>query len=184
MNTCTRIGLLIALALMCVTLAGCPGMPGAAGGKGASSQLPPGLQPPPGVQSGGARTLMGTTITPPENSVLLMKYSYAPAVGDHAKGLQPDWQSCRRIIPAEAYVLVEGVNFDGRAKEAEKDVNQLVPVSGIEYFCWKYEPEPAASQPAGRGGAGQQEGRGPRPGPQGTSRSPAERATSGRGAGR
>jgi hypothetical protein len=192
MNTCTRIGLLIALLLMCVILAGCPGMPGAAGGKGASSQLPPGLQPPPDLKSGGARTLMGTTITAPDDSILMVRFAATPlaayvqnrSVSSPAQARIPPWQSCRRIIPAEGYVLVEGVNFDGRAKEAEKDVNQLIPVSAIEYFYWKYEPKPALSQPAGKGGPGQTGGRQPRPGPQGTGRSPGEGATAGRAAGR
>jgi hypothetical protein len=188
MNTCTRIGLLIALLLMCVILAGCPGMPGAAGGKGASSQLPPGLQPPPGVQSGGARTLMGTTITAPDNSILVVKFAATPlaayvqnrSVSSPAQfGVPtPTWQSCRRVIPMDSYVLLEGLNYDGRAQGVEEDVNQLIPVLGLEYFYWKYEPKPLPGQPAGKTGPGQQRGRAAEPAGPARGRAPERAPTS------
>jgi hypothetical protein len=114
-------------------------MPGGGGGAQSAANMPPGMQPPPGLDSGGARTLMGTTIIPPDNSVLLVKYSYADAPSSAA----PEWQSCRRIIPIENCLLVEGVNYDKRAEEAEQDVNQVLPLAGLTGFQWKYEPKPA-----------------------------------------
>lgn len=146
--------LIVGLALM-VVLAGCPGFPGTPGASGAGGQqnVPPGLQPPPGEKSGGARTLMGTTITPPEDAYLLIRYGYGGAA-ENAK-----WQSCRRVIPLENAVIIEGLNHDGRDKAAEKDVNQLLPMPGLMFF-WKYELKPTPPpQPKGRAG-----GRGGRPG--------------------
>jgi hypothetical protein len=121
---------------------------------------------------------MGTTITPPENSVLLVRYSYAPASAQQAKPLPTEWQSCRRVIPAESYVLVEGVNYDGRDKAAEKDVNQLIPAASLAYLYWKYEPKPAAAAPAPSGRSGRSGRGGPRPGPAQAGRPGPERATS------
>jgi hypothetical protein len=149
--------LIVGLALMTV-LAGCPGVPGAPGAGGAAGQqsVPPGLQPPPGETSGGARTLMGTTITPRENAYLLIRYGYGGAAED-AK-----WQSCRRAIPLDNAVIIEGLNYDGRDKAAEKDVNQLLPMSGLVLF-WKYEPKPTPpAQPTGKeGGRGGRTGQAP-----------------------
>ena len=106
MTVYTRAILLTALLGALVVLAGCPGMPGGGAGAQNAANMPPGMQPPPGLDSGGARTLMGTTIIPPDNSVLLVKYGYADAPSDYT----PEWQSCRRIIPIETCLLLEGVN--------------------------------------------------------------------------
>jgi hypothetical protein len=132
--------------ILVALLAGCPGMPGAAGGRGAEN-TPPGLLPPPGMTSGGARTLMGATITPPENSFLLVKYVYSEAPAESAA-----WLSCRRVIPLDNSIIVEGLNYDGRNEALEKDVNQLLPFLGLVSFYWKYEPKPAPPpKPEGQG---------------------------------
>ena len=141
MATPARIAFLIPLLGLGALISGCPGMPGS---PGQQQKMPPGVLPPPGLESGGARTLMGTTITPPDNSFLLVKYTYAqagiPGVGQ--------WHTCRRILPLDSCVLVEGLNYDGRTEGAEKDVNQLLPYSGLTGLYWKYEarPTPPAEQ--------------------------------------
>jgi hypothetical protein len=152
-----RIAILIAGLLLVALLAGCPGMPGAPGAAGSSPQnVPPGLQPPPGEKSGGARTLMGTTITSPDNAILLVRYGYGQAT-------DASWKSCRRAILLDAAVMVEGINFDARDKQAEKDVNQLLPMAGLTFY-WKYEPKPTpppqakSTGPGGRPGQPQQPG--------------------------
>jgi hypothetical protein len=155
MTTGNRLMLLIVGLALMVVLAGCPGFPGApgAGGAGAQQTVPPGLQPPPGETSGGARTLMGTTITPPENAYLLIRFGYGVAAE------MANWHSCRRVIPLENAVIIEGLNYDGRDKAADKDVNQLLPLPGLRFY-WKYEPKPAPPpQPKGEEGR-----RGGRPG--------------------
>jgi len=193
MRPCAQVGLLVALLIGCVILAGCPGMPAGAGGKGAS-QVPPGVQPPPGLQSGGARTLMGTTITPPDDAALLVSFvsfsdpkllaAYVANRDLSRPAGQPGipeapWQSCRRVIPLESYVLVEGLNYDGRDKAAEKDVNRLIPAASLTYLQWKYEPKPTEAVAAGAGAPGERRGVQPR-----SRRSPAARATSRRASGR
>ncbi len=135
-----RIGAVAVLLCASVLLAGCP--PGGAGGQ-SQSNVPPGIQPPPGLESGGARTLMGTTITAPNDSFLLVKYARLPQALREPPAPEPAWQSCRRVIPTDTWVLVEGLNYDGRDQAAEKDVNQLLPSMGLAYFYWKYEPKPA-----------------------------------------
>jgi len=135
MTTPARFALLTAILGSAVFLAGCPGMPGAPGGGGQQS-MPPGVLPPPGMESGGARTLMGTTIIAPDNAVLLVKH--APPGSD----AELPWRSCRRIIVLTDCVLIEGVNYDLRAEGVEKDFNEVVQFSDIESFAWKYEPRP------------------------------------------
>jgi len=139
-----RMGLLIGVVCVVPLLCGCPGMPG---GPSSQQKMAPGILPPPGLESGGARTLMGTTITPPDNYFLLVKYTYAhptsPQAADLPAGRQAGWQTCRRAIPLDTCILVEGLNYDGRLQGAEKDVNQLLPFSGLTSFYWKYEPKPA-----------------------------------------
>jgi len=130
---------LVTLLGCAVLLAGCP--PGA-GGQG-QQNVPPGIQPPPGLDSGGARTLMGTTITAPSDSFLLVKFAQLQESIRGKPPAEPKWQSCRRVIPMDWWVLAEGLNYDGRDAEAEKDVNQLIPSSSIAYFYWKYQPKPA-----------------------------------------
>ena len=139
MVTPRRMAALIALVCVVPLLCGCPGMPGA-GGAGGQEKMPPGVLPPPGLESGGARTLMGTTITSPDGYYLLVKYSYAQTGGTPQVG---EWQTCRRAIPLDNCMLVEGLNYDGRLAGAEKDVNQLLPFSGLTGFYWKYEAKPA-----------------------------------------
>jgi len=138
MNAYRRLAFLIAALGMSLLLAGCPGMPGAPGGPQSEANVPPGVKPPPGLESGGARTLMGTTITPPEKAILLVRYTQAGVT----PAAEPQWKSCRRIIPLDACVIVEGLNYDGRDEGAEKDINQLLPFSGLTSFYWRYEPGP------------------------------------------
>ncbi len=140
MTPSARTALLLGLLGVGTLLVGCPGMPGAGGG---AQEKPPGMSSPPGLQSGGAWTMMGTTITPPENSYLLVSYAYA--VGETRAVVE--WQTCRRIIPLESCVLVEGLNYDGRLEGADRDVNRLLPFAGLVNFEWKYEERPAP--PAG-----------------------------------
>ncbi len=135
-----RIAALIALLSVAVMLVGCP--PGM-GGAGKQQNMPPGMLPPPGLDSGGARTLMDTTITAPSDHFLLVKFALAvPASRDGSPAEEPKWQSCRRVITLTSYVMIEGLNYDGRDAETEKDVNQLIPSSSLSYFYWKYEPKP------------------------------------------
>lgn len=139
MTRIKKIAVLVVLIGIGTVLYGCPGMPGMPGGVGGGEQkMPPGVLPPPGLESGGARTLMGTTITPPDNYFMLVSFSIATGTAQTA-----EWQTCRRIIPLESCLIVEGLNYDGRNKEAPQDVNQLVPYSGLTSFQWKYEAKPA-----------------------------------------
>ena len=162
MKTRVRIGIL-AIGLGLVTLlAGCPGMPGMGGSSSSSSaqQSPPGLVSPPGMQSGGARSLMGTTVTPPDNGTLLVNVTIA--------GTATGFQSTRRLVFAETGVMLEGVNFDGRTKGQELDTNRFVPTNQITSLTWKYEikPAPPGAKP-GPGGT-----RGGLGGPGGTNAAP------------
>jgi hypothetical protein len=108
------------------------------------------------MSSGGARTFMGTTITPPEDSYLLVKYSYLTSalVARGQPVSSPSWQSCRRFIVLDSAVIIEGLNYDGRAKDQERDVNELLPHTGLASFQWKYEarPAPPAGSAPARGG--------------------------------
>ena len=157
MKTRLRIGILVIGLGLVTLLAGCPGMPGVGGGGGgnAAQQSPPGLVSPPGMQSGGARSLMGTTVTPPDNGTLLVNVTVA--------GTATGFQSTRRLVFAETGVMLEGVNFDGRTKGQEQDTNRFVPTNQITSLTWKYEIKPAppgakpgaAGAPGGTGGAGE-----------------------------
>ncbi|MBN1460244.1 MAG: hypothetical protein JXA57_11965 [Armatimonadetes bacterium] len=135
--TFRKIALLAGLLACGSLLAGCPGMPGMPGGQ--EQQMPPGILPPPGLESGGVRTLMGSTVTPPDNAYLLVSFSLRD--GDLPSG--GTWQTARRVIPLESCVLVEGLNYDGRAEDVAKDVNQLVPYEHLVSFQWRYEERPA-----------------------------------------
>ena len=150
MSTLRRTTLFIGLLLAGSLLAGCPGMPGMPGGGQTQQNMPPGVLPPPGLESGGARTLMGSTITAPDNAYLLVSLDRAGS----EPSVPAEWQTCRRVTPLENCLLLEGMNYDGRAEGAEKDVNQLVPYEQLRRFEWKYEPRPVP--PAGEGAEGQQ----------------------------
>jgi len=145
MSAVSRLLLIAVIAAGVFLVHGCAGMPGAGGGQ---QNMPPGVLPPPGLESGGARTLMGTTITAPDGYFLLVRR--APAESD----MESPWQSCRRIIVLETSLLVEGINYDGRATQTETDYNEVVPFSKIESFDWKYEakpsPEPEAESEGGK----------------------------------
>ncbi len=134
-----RIAALIALLPFAALLAGCP--PGM-GGRNTQQNMPPGMLPPPGMDSGGARTLMDTTITAPSDHYLLVKFALSTPAAKGAPAEEPKWQTCRRVIPLTSYLLIEGINYDGRDAGAEKDVNQLIPASELSYFYWKYEAKP------------------------------------------
>jgi hypothetical protein len=125
-----------------VLLSGCPGIPG--GGGGTAQQTPPGVLPPPGLESGGVRSIVGATVTPPTNSMLLVTYttSGAPPVGE---------QVARRVTVTESAVLMEGLNYDGRVQGQPKDENRLVPMDQVTSFTWRYEglPAPAAAPQGG-----------------------------------
>ena len=150
MTTFRRTALLIGLLVAGSLLAGCPGMPGMPGAGQSQQTMPPGVLPPPGLESGGARTLMGTTITPPDNAYLLVSLD--------RMGSEPaapvEWQTCRRVTPLESCLLLEGINYDGRAEGAPKDVNQLITYGQLQRFEWKYEARPAP--PAGESAEGEQ----------------------------
>jgi hypothetical protein len=145
MSAISRFMLIVVIAAGVVLLQGCPGMPGAAGGK---QTTPPGVQPPPGLESGGAYTLMGTTITPPDGYLLLVEYA------SREPGAQPVWRSCRRIVVLDSSLLIEGLNYDGRDEKAQRDVNEVVPFTKIMNAHWKYEakpmPEPEVESEAGK----------------------------------
>ena len=150
MNRYAHLGLLVVGLGLTVLLVGCPGMPGGPGGTSAAQQSPPGVQPPPGLTSGGVRTLLGTTVTPPDNSVLLV--SYTTSGGASVKNA-----SARRLTVSENTVLIEGLNFDGRNKSAPTDTNEAIPLSQITALSWSYEAKPTAPAPTpggapGRGG--------------------------------
>ncbi len=127
--------LLLSLLSLTALLTGCPGMPGAPGS--AQANLPPGMKAPPGMESGGGRTLMGTTITAPDNAVLLVKHVRP------SSGAEAPWQSCRRVMVLEDCILIEGINYDQRIVGAERDSNEVVPFSDMQSFVWKYELKPA-----------------------------------------
>ena len=167
MSKMTRALGLASLVLVGCMLSGCPGMPGMPGaGGGGEQKMPPGVLPPPGLESGGARTLMGATVTSPDNAFLLVSYSSTVAGAQQAA----QWDTCRRILPLEGCVIVEGLNYDGRIKGAPQDVNRLVPYQGLTSFQWKYEAKPAppeapVEKPGTKPGAKPQ---GPKEGGQGT----------------
>jgi hypothetical protein len=148
----TAVAFLMLGLVLALLLPGCPGMPGAPGGAGASAEkMPPGLTPPPGLTSGGVRTLMGVTITPPEDSILLVKWAYA------GEPIPTDWQACRRVSSLDNALVMEGLNFDGRDPKAEKDLNRILPYSGLTTFYWKYELKPVP-KPVGKPTAGPRSG--------------------------
>jgi len=139
----TILVLFIALVGGGVLRMGCPGMQGMPGAPNAADQkMPPGILPPPGMESGGARTLMGATITPPEDSFLLIQYSLAES------SAEASWQTCRRLSPLENCLLIEGLNYDGRDGDAPKDVNTLIPYNRLVSFTWQYELKPTPAPEA------------------------------------
>lgn len=144
MTSALRIVLVIALLSLTVLLCGCP--PGGARGQN-QQNMPSGMLPPPGLQSGGARTLMGTTITAPEDCYLVVKFELLPHAPTNPPAPGPKWQSCRRVIPCDGYLLIEGLNYDGRDEAADKDVNQILPTDRLSSFLWKYESKPAPPAP-------------------------------------
>ena len=136
MKRYARFGLLIIGLGFTALLAGCPGMPGAPGGGGnAAQQTPPGILPPPGLSSGGVRTIMGTTVTAPEDAVLLV--SYTSTTDASATDV-----SVRRITISENTVLIEGQNFEARDTAAPKDTNVILSLTQIESLTWSYEAKP------------------------------------------
>jgi hypothetical protein len=135
MTTFAKIALLLGLLGLGGLLPGCPGMPGAGGG--GQENLPAGMKAPPGMDSGGARTLMGTTVTAPDNATLLVRHDRP---GSDAES---PWRSCRRIIVLEDCVVIEGLNFDQRTTGEGADFNEAVPFADIRSFVWRYEPRPA-----------------------------------------
>ena len=143
MTTFRRTAMLVALLVTGSLLAGCPGMPGMPGSSQSQQNIPPGVLPPPGLESGGARTLMGTTITAPDNSFLLVSLD---RVGSEPS-VPVEWQTCRRVTPLESCFLLEGINYDGRVEGAPKDVNQIIRYEQVRRFEWKYEARPVP--PAG-----------------------------------
>ncbi|MFB3882269.1 MAG: hypothetical protein ACE149_13465 [Armatimonadota bacterium] len=149
---------LVAVVCAGVVLAGCPGMPGVGGGAGAEQRTPPGVLPPPGLESGGVRTLMGTTIVAPDNSYLLVRFSRGEK---QPAPTAQKWQTCRRVSVLENCVLIEGLNYDGRDDSFAKDANWLIAYPDLAGFEWKYEARPAP--PAQEQGKGQgSRGRKPR----------------------
>jgi len=138
MRLSLRVMWLVAGLGLLVFLSGCPGIPGGGGG-GAAAQQPPGTLPPPGLESGGVRTLLGTTITPPTNSVLLISYSTGASP---ASGTPPTWQSVRRITVTDTTVLLEGINYNGRDEAQPRDVNRVVQLNQVTPLTWRYEGAP------------------------------------------
>jgi len=132
MTVYARLALVVTLLSLAVVLMGCP--PGATGA--AQQNMPPGVLPPPGLESGGARTLMGTTITPPDNSILLVSYRRADAPEE------APWRSSRRVILTDTSLVIEGINYDGR-DSGDRDFNEVVRISDVAGFSWKYEAKPA-----------------------------------------
>jgi hypothetical protein len=84
---------------------------------------------------------MGTTITAPDDSYLLVRFTKAQAKPPSA---EPKWQSCRRVSALENCLLIEGINYDGRDDAAAKDANLLIAYADLASFDWKYEARPAA----------------------------------------
>jgi len=140
----SKIAIVVGGIAVATLLAGCPGMPG---GPGQQQQTPSGVLPPPGMESGGLRTLMGGSVTAPDNNFLLVEFSY-PNMPAELQG----WQSARRFSALDSCILVEGLNYDGRTS-APKDQNILILYNGLTKFDWKYEPKPAP--PAGSEGRSQ-----------------------------
>lgn len=95
--------------------------------------------------------MMGTTIVAPDDSYLLVKFARRGETAGPSPS-EPKWRSCRRVIPMDNFLIIEGLNYDGRDEKADKDVNELVPTRDLEYFYWKYEakPAPPASATPGR----------------------------------
>ena len=158
MNQYLRTAALLAGLGLTVLLAGCPGMPGmpgSSGGGSAAQQTPPGVLPPPGLTSGGVRTLMGTTVTPPENAFLLVSYTTSG-------GASVQKATARRITISENAVLFEGMNYDGRKANLPKDTNTVIPLSQLSSLSWSYEekPTPPPSAPGRPGRAAPGLGRG------------------------
>ncbi len=151
MNRYARLGLLLAGLGLTTLLVGCPGMPGAPGGTSAAQQTPPGVQPPPGLKSGGVRTLLGTTVTPPDNSILLVTYKTTTGVSGQNIAV-------RRLTISENTVVFEGLNYDERNPNLPKDTNTIIPLAQITSLTWNYEAQPtppptAGGPPPGKGGA-------------------------------
>jgi len=146
--TFRKAALLAGLLALGSLLAGCPGMPGMPGAQ-QQQQMPPGILPPPGLESGGVRTLMGSTITAPDNSYLLVSF----VLRDRNVPTESAWQTARRVTPLESCVLVEGLNYDGREEDAPRDINQLILYEHLVSFQWRYEERPAP--PSAEAGTGE-----------------------------
>jgi hypothetical protein len=101
---------------------------------------------------------MGTTITAPDNSYLLVRFTKGQAKPPSAEA---KWQSCRRVSVLENCMLIEGVNYDGRDDVAPKDSNLLIAYADLASFDWKYEARPAPPAQA-QGKSQPKQGRQPR----------------------
>jgi len=159
MKISLRLGLLLIGLGLATLLSGCPGMTGP---QSAAQQMPPGMLPPPGLKSGGVRTLMATTITPPDNQMIMVRTTrvLSGALEERRGAPTPpsadltQWNSVRRITFADSVALLEGLNFDGRAADQPKDVNLSLPL-GFTQLEWKYETAPAGFNPAPAGAGAQ-----------------------------
>ena len=160
MNASLRTILLVAALALLPLLTGCPGMPGAGGGGGAAQNTPPGVLPPPGLESGGVRTLMGTTVTPPNDQILLVSYATSPA--PYSSAHKFDGGTVRRLTFVDGGVLFEGLNYDERAKGQEKDRNVFLPLTQVFFLTWKYEPKPTPPASPTPGTGKEKQGPGPK----------------------
>jgi hypothetical protein len=143
MNTRRAIGALVIAILALTLLGGCSGLPGAPGASGQAQQGPPGLTAPPGMKTGGARTVLGTTVTAPDNYVVSVKYSLAPnaTTAANAVAFKGAWHHCQRILVSDGVILIEGIDFDIPNATTETQSQILLPVASVADIAWKYEPE-------------------------------------------
>lgn len=142
-NARRAIGSLVTAILALTLLGGCSGLPGAPGAGGQAQQGPPGLSAPPGMKTGGARTVLGTTVTAPDNYVVSVKYSLAPntATAANADDFKGVWHHCQRILISDGVILIEGIDFDTPNATTETQSQILLPVASVADIAWKYEPE-------------------------------------------
>jgi hypothetical protein len=139
-----RTGIALALAILTlVILSGCSGLPGTAGAGGQAQQGPPGLSPPPGMKTGGARTVLGTTLTAPDKYVLSVKYALASAGASatSAGAYAGAWHHCQRVLISDGIILIEGIDYDKPNATTESQSQVALPAGSITDLVWRYEPD-------------------------------------------
>lgn len=155
----------VALALGIGSLALLAGCSGLTPGGNQAQQGPPGLSSPPGMKTGGAKTVLGTAVTAPDNYTLSVRFTLAPTVPATvtAATYKGAWHHCRRIIVSDGVVMVEGIDFDEPNVDTGTEGNLALPNSSLVEFTWRYDRSETSPTTGAQPGEPNSAGSGPEP---------------------